>query len=136
MSLRLPTNFPSMRKGSGPPCSIRRVTASLGADQAPSAAQAGQVRDATGLADLWLDEVTDLAAPGLIGRAWSRAEWVEATMPRWAAFSDLAPPTSMSYSAPAADPPVQAAPGGAASVAAPVWRAISRASSRFSSAAG
>ena len=42
------------------------------------------VREAVRTADLWLDEVTDLAAPGLIGRAWSRAEWVEATMPRWA----------------------------------------------------
>ena len=61
----------------------RRVTASLGADQSPSAAQSGQVRDAAGLADLWLDEAIGfprLSAPAV---AWSRADWVEGTFETW-----------------------------------------------------
>lgn len=35
------------------------------------------------VADLWLGQVTALEAPGLTGRAWSRAEWIEATLPVW-----------------------------------------------------
>ena len=61
----------------------RKVTASQGPDLTPSAAQAGQVRDAAGLADLWLDEeiaFARLSAPAL---AWSRAEWIEGTFPVW-----------------------------------------------------
>ncbi len=66
----------------------RRVTASLGADQTPTAAQAGQVRDAAGLADLWLDEAIGfprLSAPAV---AWSRAEWVEGTFETWRKLSN------------------------------------------------
>ncbi len=61
----------------------RRVTASLGPDQTPSPAQAAQVRDAAGLADLWLDEAIAfprLSAPAV---AWSRADWVEGTFETW-----------------------------------------------------
>jgi len=61
----------------------RKVTASLGPDQTPSAAQAGQVRDAAGLADLWLDEEISfprLSAPAV---AWSRADWIEGTFETW-----------------------------------------------------
>ena len=61
----------------------RKVTASQGPDLTPSATQAGQVRDAAGLADLWLDEeiaFARLSAPAL---AWSRAEWIEGTFPVW-----------------------------------------------------
>ena len=39
--------------------------------------------EALRLAELWLDPVTDLPATGLIGRAWSRAEWVEETLGTW-----------------------------------------------------
>ena len=39
--------------------------------------------DALRLAELWLDQVTDLPATGIIGKAWSRAEWVEETLGTW-----------------------------------------------------
>lgn len=61
----------------------RKVVATEG-DPSITEGQTARVRDAVRTADLWLDPVTDLSAPGLTGRAWSRAEWVEATMPRWA----------------------------------------------------
>ena len=49
----------------------------MGDEQRRLAAQAAQV------AGLWLDEVTSLEAPGLVGVPWSRREWVDATMPLW-----------------------------------------------------
>ena len=39
--------------------------------------------EALRLAEMWLDPVTDLAATAIIGRAWSRAEWVEETLGTW-----------------------------------------------------
>ena len=66
----------------------RRVTASLGADQTPSAAQAGQVRDAVGLADLWLDEETGFPRLSTPAVAWSRAEWIEGTFETWRKLSN------------------------------------------------
>jgi putative hydrolase len=41
------------------------------------------VVDSVHVADLWLDDVTALPAPAAPAHAWSRAEWVEATMPVW-----------------------------------------------------
>jgi putative hydrolase len=61
----------------------RQVVAGEG-DPSITDRERAEVRDAVRTADLWLDPVTDLSAPGLDGRAWSRSEWVEATMPRWA----------------------------------------------------
>ncbi|BBE23382.1 hydrolase [Arthrobacter sp. MN05-02] len=60
----------------------RRVAA---ADNDPSvtALQRRSVDEALKLAELWLDPVTDLPSTGQLGRAWSRAEWVEATMATW-----------------------------------------------------
>lgn len=43
--------------------------------------------EALRLASLWLDPVTTLPAPGATERAWSRSEWVEATMPVWKELS-------------------------------------------------
>jgi len=60
----------------------RRVAAA-GTDPSVNALQAREVDEALRLAELWLDPVTDLQATGLIGRAWSRAEWVEATLATW-----------------------------------------------------
>lgn len=60
----------------------RRVAAT-GTDPSVNAHQAREVDEALRLAELWLDPVTDLPATGLIGRAWSRAEWVEATLGTW-----------------------------------------------------
>ena len=60
----------------------RRVAAST-ADPSVTSLQTRAVDEALRLAELWLDPVTDLPATGLIGRAWSRAEWVEATLGTW-----------------------------------------------------
>ena len=49
------------------------------------------VEDAVAVAVLWLDEVTALGAPSWRATGFSRAEWVEATMPRW---FDLVEPVS------------------------------------------
>ncbi|MBT8162469.1 MULTISPECIES: zinc-dependent metalloprotease [Arthrobacter] len=60
----------------------RRVAAA-GTDPSVNALQSREVDEALRLAELWLDPFTDLHATGLIGRAWSRAEWVEATLSTW-----------------------------------------------------
>ncbi len=44
------------------------------------------VADSVHVADLWLDDVTVFPAPAATAHAWSRAEWVEATMPVWRAI--------------------------------------------------
>ncbi len=56
--------------------------------QPTSEAERGAVADALRLADLWLDQVTEL--PSGIDRplAWSRVEWVEQTLPAWGALID------------------------------------------------
>ncbi|MFC7402005.1 zinc-dependent metalloprotease [Citricoccus sp. GCM10030269] len=42
-----------------------------------------EIDEALRLAELWLDGATDVEATGLLGKAWSRAEWVEASMDTW-----------------------------------------------------
>jgi len=41
------------------------------------------VTDAIRLAELWLDPATSFAAATTSAQAWSRAEWIEATLPTW-----------------------------------------------------
>lgn len=60
-----------------------RKAVSAAGDQSISPAQSAQVDQAAKVAELWLDQVTSLVAPGISTHAWSRAEWVEATMPTW-----------------------------------------------------
>lgn len=60
----------------------RRVVAEAG-DSSIGAAIARSVEQVVQVANLWLDEVTDLPAPEGSARALSRAEWVEETMPVW-----------------------------------------------------
>lgn len=60
----------------------KHVMASGGNDVHDDAA-ARAVSDAVGVASLWLDEHTTLASPAWRATGLSRAEWVEATMPRW-----------------------------------------------------
>ncbi|MBG6182127.1 putative hydrolase [Arthrobacter sp. CAN_A214] len=60
----------------------RRVAATDG-DPTVSTAQRRGVDEALRLAEMWLDPVTDFPSTGQLGRAWSRAEWVEATMGTW-----------------------------------------------------
>lgn len=62
---------------------IARQTAHSGGDPAVTAGQASQVSAALSAADLWLDAATDLAPAHARYLAWSRAEWVERTLPTW-----------------------------------------------------
>jgi len=52
--------------------------------------------DALRVAEVWLDQVTDLPASGGPEWAWSRSEWVERTMPTWRRLSE---PIAVSVSA-------------------------------------
>ncbi|WP_370518371.1 zinc-dependent metalloprotease [Nostocoides sp. HKS02] len=60
-----------------------RKTVSAAGDTTVSEAAARQTAQAAQVAELWLDEVTAFEAPGITTHAWSRAEWVEASMPVW-----------------------------------------------------
>jgi len=42
-----------------------------------------EIEQAVEVAHLWIDAVTDLPAPAGPVHAWSRAEWVDQTMPMW-----------------------------------------------------
>ncbi len=67
---------------------LARQQASTGGDPSLGAGERRAVADAFSLAELWLDAVTDLPASGAAGRAWSRAEWVEATLPTWRTLTE------------------------------------------------
>lgn len=60
----------------------RQAVAGLG-DPAVSDAQRRQVADSVELADVWLDSVTQFPSCGSKAQAWSRSEWLEATLPAW-----------------------------------------------------
>ena len=47
-----------------------------------------KIEDAVRLADLWLDEVTSFSSGVRRVQAWSRSEWVEATLPVWSKLCD------------------------------------------------
>lgn len=62
--------------------------ASAGQDPSVGTFARREIEDALRLAELWLDAVTEIESPGLLGVAWSRAEWVEATMDNWRAMTE------------------------------------------------
>lgn len=62
---------------------IARKTVAAEGDALASETDRRAAAEAVQVAGMWLDAVTDVSAPGLRGTAWSRAEWVEATMPVW-----------------------------------------------------
>ncbi len=62
---------------------VARKTAAAAGDPSVSSTQSKAVADALSVARLWLDGVTSFPAHDLTGSAWSRAEWIEATMPLW-----------------------------------------------------
>ncbi|PPK98746.1 putative hydrolase [Kineococcus xinjiangensis] len=62
---------------------IARKAASGEGDPSPGAADRRAVEDALRVAELWLDGVTELAAAGSSTESWSRADWIERTMPVW-----------------------------------------------------
>ncbi len=61
----------------------RRSAAALGPDPTPTGAQVRAVADAVGIAEVWLDAATDFPRVPGTATAWSRAEWIERTMPVW-----------------------------------------------------
>ncbi|WP_432534927.1 zinc-dependent metalloprotease [Kineococcus arenarius] len=62
---------------------LARQAAAQAGDPSPGAAERRAVEDALRVADLWLDGVTDVEQAPTTAEAWSRAEWVERTMPVW-----------------------------------------------------
>ncbi|PID54418.1 MAG: zinc-dependent metalloprotease [Micrococcales bacterium] len=60
----------------------RKVAAASG-DSTVGAAAARACVEALRLSELWLDEVTEMPGTGGREQAWSRAEWVQATLPTW-----------------------------------------------------
>ena len=61
----------------------RKIAASLGPDPSPDAGQQRAITEAVELAELWLDEATTFPRVSTTVAAWSRAEWIEQTMPVW-----------------------------------------------------
>jgi putative hydrolase len=63
---------------------IARQTVSSKGDPSVLAPERSAIIDALRLADLWLEDATTLPSGIRTATAWSRSEWVEATMPVWA----------------------------------------------------
>jgi putative hydrolase len=61
----------------------RKTVASLGPDPTPDSAKQRALVDAVSLAELWLDQATTFPRVSATVAAWSRAEWVEQTLPVW-----------------------------------------------------
>ncbi|MFI0982973.1 zinc-dependent metalloprotease [Streptomyces sp. NPDC021093] len=57
-------------------------------DSSVSPGERSAVEEAVRLADHWLDGVTSLPSGATTAVAWSRAEWVEATLPAWKQLVD------------------------------------------------
>ena len=64
----------------------RHLVSSLGPDPSGGSRASRQVSEAVHLAELWLSEATVLPPMAMTPVAWSRAEWIEATLPAWKAM--------------------------------------------------
>lgn len=62
---------------------VARKSVAAEGDSIVGAADRREIEQAVQIARLWIDDVTDLPAPGGAIHAWSRAEWVDQTMPVW-----------------------------------------------------
>jgi putative hydrolase len=62
---------------------VARQAAAQDGDPSIGEAQQRRVAEALRTADLWLDRVCDLPAATARTEAWSRAEWIENTLPVW-----------------------------------------------------
>src|SRR3954447_3508862 len=62
---------------------VARAVAARGGDPTVTDAEQRQVAEALRTADLWLDRVTELPSATARSEGWSRAEWVEKTLPTW-----------------------------------------------------
>ena len=75
-----PVNWDLARQGA--------VSQLAAGSQPTSEAERTAVADSLRLADLWLDQVTELPSGIERTAAWSRVEWVELTLPAWGALID------------------------------------------------
>ncbi len=66
----------------------RKSAADLGPDPTPDEQARHDIRESSMIADQWLDAVISFPSVGSDAVAWSRAEWIEATMPTWAKLVD------------------------------------------------
>jgi len=62
---------------------VARKSVAAEGDSVVGAAARREIEQAVEVAHLWIDAVTDLPAPAGPVHAWSRAEWVDQTMPMW-----------------------------------------------------
>ncbi len=62
---------------------VARQAVSAGGDRSTGAVERREAEDAVRLGEVWLDAGTTLPAATTTAVAWSRAEWVEATLPSW-----------------------------------------------------
>ncbi|MGG8405812.1 zinc-dependent metalloprotease, partial [Streptomyces sp. 12297] len=67
---------------------VAQGTADEVKDASVGVAERSAVEEAVRLADLWLDGATSLPSGATTAVAWSRAEWVEATLPVWKELVD------------------------------------------------
>jgi putative hydrolase len=67
---------------------IARKTVAANGDRSVTATDSQRVADAVRLAEHWLDQVTTLPEASTNSAAWSRAEWVENTLPVWQTVVD------------------------------------------------
>jgi putative hydrolase len=62
---------------------VARKTVAAQGDSVVGEVARRQIEEAVEVANLWIDAVTDMPAPAGAVHAWSRAEWVDQTMPMW-----------------------------------------------------
>ncbi|MGH3472907.1 MAG: zinc-dependent metalloprotease [Nocardioidaceae bacterium] len=62
---------------------LARQVVAQSPDRSPDAGDSARLKDVARLAEHWLDETTAFSATSSMVAAWSRAEWVEASMPVW-----------------------------------------------------
>jgi putative hydrolase len=67
---------------------VARQTLAAEGDPSVLDAERNKITEAVRLADLWLDEVTSFSSGVRQVQAWSRSEWVEATLPVWSKLCD------------------------------------------------
>src|SRR6266545_3075705 len=67
---------------------VARQTVAAEGDPSVLDADRKKIVDAVQLADLWLNEATSFPSGVRTAQAWSRSEWVEATLPVWSSLCD------------------------------------------------
>jgi putative hydrolase len=67
---------------------LARQAAVTEGDPSVSAVQQRETSEALHVAELWLDQATELPAAGGPVRVWSRSEWVQSTMPAWRTLAE------------------------------------------------